>query len=270
MSNVLRQQLTADASHTIHLVLPPVGGLADTITKRLRKVYTDLPGSREVLTYASVLGYRFDLDILTSFMKKDKIEIFHLLQDLDQIYSIVKRIGDSTTFVFDHRKTLETIYSGLGSIAIDCHRDIAEFLESKFGEQKDPFIISYHYYRAREWEKALKFLSISAKISFENYFFADSIKQYQECFKLIKDNKVSFPQLEYNSLLLGYAKALLGNNSTSECIANLNDLEKTASLTEIERAETKLLLGRCWRYEGSGDAVTGRLAELLPENAVRG
>src|SRR5574340_483197 len=141
MSNVLRQQLTADASHTIHLVLPPVGGLADTITKRLRKVYTDLPGSREVLTYASVLGYRFDLDILTSFMKKDKIEIFHLLQDLDQIYSIVKRIGDSTTFVFDHRKTLETIYSGLGSIAIDCHRDIAEFLESKFGEQKDPFII---------------------------------------------------------------------------------------------------------------------------------
>ena len=247
------------------LDLPSTGGLADTITKRLRKVYMDLPGSREVLTYASVLGYRFDLDILTSFMKKDKLEVFHLLQDLDQIYSIVKRIGDSTMFVFDHRKTLETIYSGLGSIAIDCHRDIAEFLESKFGEQKDPFIISYHYYRAREWEKALKFLSISAKTSFENYFFADSIKQYQECFKLIKDNKVSFPQLEYNSLRLGYAKALLGNNSTSECITNLNDLEKTASLTEMERAETKLLLGRCWRYEGSGDA--GRKAiESLEES----
>ncbi len=244
-----------------------IGGLADTITKRLRRVYSDLPSSREILTYASVLGYRFDLDILASFMKKDKIEVFHLLQDLDQVYSVVKRIGDSTTFVFDHRKTQETIYSDLGSIAIDCHKEIAKFLESKFEEQKDPFIVSYHYYRAREWEKTLKFLSISASMSFENYFFVDSIKQYQECFKLIKDNKVSFPQSEYNSLRLGYARALLGNNSTSECIINLNDLDKTTSLTEMERAETKLLLGRCWRYEGSGDA--GRKAIELLEQSLK-
>lgn len=240
-------------------------GLEGTITKRLRRVYSDLPGSREALTYAAVLGYRFDLDMLASFMKKDKIQVFHLLQDLDQIYSIVKRIGSSTTFVFDHRKTQETIYSDLGNIAIECHGEIAKFLESRFDEQKDPFIVSYHYYRAHEWNKALKFLSISANMSFENYFFADSVKQYQECFKLVNENKVSFPQSEYNLLRLGYARALLGNNSTSECITILNDLDKTANLTDAEKAEAKLLLGRCWRYEGSGDA--GRKAiEALEES----
>lgn len=246
-------------------VLPE--NVSEAICKRLGKVYRDLPGARDLLAYASVLGYQFDLDTISNFMRKNKMEIFHLLEDLEKIYSIVKRVGDSTTFVFDHRKTQETIYSGLGVLAVECHREIAKFLENNFGKHKDPFITSYHYYNGHEWEKALKYLELSAETSFDNYFFSNSVKQYEECFQLLKEKRIQISESARILLNIGYARSLLGNNNTSSCITNLNNLLQTFNMSEIQKAETNLLLGRCWRYEGTGDA--GKKAVFSLEESLR-
>lgn len=238
--------------------------LSETLNKRLRRVYSDIPTSREILSYASVIGHQFDVELLAGFLDRDKLEIYHILQDVEERYGIVRQVENTTTFVFDHRNTQETICAGLGQLAIDFHKRIAKFLEDSRPE--NPFLISFHYYGAKEWEDALRWLQLSAKAASESYFFADAVKQYEHCFKIMqqKDIKVSEPEL--NTLELGYARSLLGNNFTSACIKNLNMLlAKTPS--DGQRAEALLLLGRCYRFEGSGNA--GKIAIDALEESLK-
>lgn len=240
--------------------------LHETLIKRLRKVYGDISGSKQILTYAAVLGYRFDVETLSDFLNKDRVETYHILSEIENTYAMVKRIGDTTAFVFDHGKTQEAIYSDLGALASDCHKRIAEFLENP-GRHADPFVISYHYYRAREWENALKYLQISAKTATDNYFFSYAIKQYDECFSIVQKRNIRLSLQEYDLLRLGYAKSLLGNNSIQQCITNLNDLLQSNTIPDEQIAEANLLLSKCYRQEGKQES--GRKAMQTAEKSMQ-
>jgi tetratricopeptide (TPR) repeat protein len=233
--------------------------LSETLNKRLRKIYSDISDSREVLSYASVIGYQFDVELLSSFLNKDKLKVYHVLQDVEERYGVVRQVANTTTFVFDHRNTQEVIYASLGQLAIDCHKKIAEFLENQHAD--NPFLVSFHYYRAKEWDAALQWLHRSAKTASESYFFSDAVKQYEQCFKLIQQKDIKMPESDLAILKLGYARSLLGSSCTSSCITNLNSL-LAENLSEDQRVEALLLLGRCYRFEGSGDSGTKAIKSL--------
>jgi len=233
--------------------------LSETLNKRLRKVYSDIAGSREILSYASVIGHQFDVELLAGFLNKDNLEVYHVLQDVEERYGVVIQVENTTTFAFDHRSTQETIYAGLGQLAIDCHKKIAKFLETQ--QTENPFLVSFHYYRAKEWDDALHWLHISAKTASESYFFSDAVKQYEQCFKLMQQKGIKMPESDLTMLKLGYARSLIGSGCTSTCITNLNSL-LGENLSEDQRADALLLLGRCYRFEGSGDSGTRAIKSL--------
>lgn len=233
--------------------------LSETLNRRLRKVYSDVTSSREILSYASVIGHQFDVELLANFLNKDKLDVYHVLQDIEERYGIVRQVKNTTTFVFDHRSMQEIVYSGLGPLATDCHKKIAKFLESQHAE--NPFLISFHYYRAKELDAALQWLQVSAKTASDGYFFSDAVKQYEQCFKLIQKKDIKMLPFELTVLKLGYARSLLGSNCISSCITNLNSL-LAEEISEEQRSDSLLLLGRCYRFEGSGDSGTKAVQSL--------
>lgn len=240
-----------------HDVVPK--SLYETIMRRLKRAYSDIPGAREIIAYASVMGYKFELDMLSKFLKKDKLEVYHVLQELGNTFSIVRTIDNGETYVFDHRKTQEAIYDSLGIVAADCHLRIAEFLETSYDGKNaahNPFIIAYHYRKGKNWSLALKFLKISAETAFGGYFYSDAVREYRECLSIIEEHGVTLSQSELYSLRLGYCKALLGSNMFQECIAGLDNLLLSHTLPESQKAEALLMLGRCYRMEGNPDSGT--------------
>src|SRR5690606_36970942 len=120
-------------------------------------------------------------------------------------------------------------------------------LESRYDPKdasRDPFAIAYHYRKAGDSPNAVKFLKLSAEAAFGSHFYSDAVAEYEECFALAQQGRVSLSQQETGSLRLGYCRALLGVNKLSECIVGLDELLRSGSLTGQQAAEARLVLGR--------------------------
>ena len=112
----------------------------------------------QALTLASVMGRRFDFRLLQELLEVDEADLMAMLKQLIAAQLVVEETADH--FAFRHALTREAIYTTLLLRERQTlHRQVAEATERLYAASIHPHLaeLSYHYYTAGEWEKALHY-----------------------------------------------------------------------------------------------------------------
>jgi len=112
----------------------------------------------KALTLASVMGRRFDFRLLQELLDVNETDLMAMLKQLIAAQLVVEESANH--FVFRHALTREAIYTTLLLRERQAlHRQVGEATERMYAASMDPHLadLSYHYYTAAEWEKALHY-----------------------------------------------------------------------------------------------------------------
>ncbi|MFL5823022.1 MAG: BTAD domain-containing putative transcriptional regulator [Solirubrobacteraceae bacterium] len=131
----------ADASSSKDSASPRLRalGLPQSVREVVRRRVSRLgPQCRDALTYASIIGSRFDLDVLERVAEIDADELIDLLDGAEQA-ALVQERGDRVgSFMFAHDLIHHSLYEDVGHTRrTRLHRRIAEALEELRGENAE-------------------------------------------------------------------------------------------------------------------------------------
>ena len=133
---------------------------------------------RRVLDAASVIGERFDVDLLSAVLGQDSLEVLEALNSIARSTSLLR--VEEGFFMFDHAKSRLAIYEEIASpLKKGYHRRVAEKIASSSKDNKLPFSeVAYHYAQAGDEEKAVKFALDAGQDALERFSNAEAIKHF--------------------------------------------------------------------------------------------
>ena len=110
---------------------------------------------RKVLDVASVVGTKFDPELIASVMEMDKLKVLEALDSIAHASSLV--VAEGTQYRFDHAKSRDALYEEMSpALRIAYHGEIAKELEAN-SKYRRPSDLAYHYRGAENQEKAVKY-----------------------------------------------------------------------------------------------------------------
>ncbi len=127
----------------------------DAVQRRTQKLDEK---TLQALTLAAVLGRRFNFHLLRELLQADEKDVTARLKKLVNAQLVVEEAVDQ--FAFRHALTREAVYSTLLlRERQNLHRLVGETIERLFPSTNNPRLadLSYHYYTASEWSKALEY-----------------------------------------------------------------------------------------------------------------
>jgi len=134
------------------------GTIRGLITARIDRLHDEV---RRVLKIAAVIGRNFFYRVLQAIDEADP-SLDASLERLQQIDLIrEKRQIPELEYMFKHDLTQEAAYESiLIQKRIELHRKVGEIIEVLFRDRLEEFygLLSYHYSKAEEWEKAQHYL----------------------------------------------------------------------------------------------------------------
>ena len=199
--------------------------IKDIILQRLGAL---LHGQREVLDAASVIGEKFEPELLASVLGRDPLEILKMLDDVAKNTSLV--CCDEEMCRFDHARSRDAVYDQISpALKRGYHTRVAEKLEStnKSGKQ---FLceIAYHYAQAGNREKAIKYSLAAGQDALSRWSNAEAVKQFSYVLQMTGKR----PECTEEDLvaLEGLGDALKASNMFRE---SLKPYEELANKSEL-------------------------------------
>jgi DNA-binding CsgD family transcriptional regulator len=209
----------------------------------------------QALTLASVMGRRFDFRLLQELLEVDETDLMAMLKQLIAAQLVVEESADH--FVFRHALTREAIYTTLLLRERQAlHRQVGEATERMYEASMDPHLadLSYHYYTAGEWEKALHYSQQAGERARRLYSQREAIVFYSRALVAARhlDTPVDTELLSDR----GHAYLILGDFRSA-----LDDFEQARKIAQEQRdgkAEWRALndLGKFWtgrNYQRTGE-----------------
>jgi len=154
--------------------------LRGLITARIDRLQDEV---KQVLIYASVIGRNFFYRILKAVDEADQSLDFSLEQLLQIDLIRKKKQLPELEYMFKHALTQDAAYESIlihQRIAI--HRKVGETVELLFKNRLEEFygLLSYHYTKAEEWEKAQHYLFKAADQSGKIAADAEALYHYKK------------------------------------------------------------------------------------------
>jgi DNA-binding CsgD family transcriptional regulator len=207
------------------------------------------------LTLASVMGRRFDFRLLQELLEVDEADLMGMLKQLIAAQLVVEETADH--FVFRHALTREAIYTTLLLRERQTlHRQVGDATERLYAASLHPHLadLSYHYYTAGEWEKALHYSRQAGERARRLYSQREAIVYYSRA--LVASRHLG---IDVETELLsarGQAYRILGDYRSA-----LDDFEQARKIAQEQQdgqAEWRALndLGFFWtgrNYERTGE-----------------
>lgn len=188
------------------------GRIYDIVMRRLM----NLPKlHRELLECASVCGNEFSSSHLERLTGLKKIDVLKALRDLQIEYSMIHTTDNF--YVFDHGKVRDVIYSNIPpEIRMEYHRMLGELIESENKENAEETtpLLAYHFSRAGERKKAMRYLKIAAEGARRRFANRDAVRLYSELLEFLREPEES----NEKALALesrAEARALMGDYSNA-------------------------------------------------------
>jgi KaiC/GvpD/RAD55 family RecA-like ATPase/tetratricopeptide (TPR) repeat protein len=175
---------------------------------------------RRVLDAASVIGEEFDVELLSTVLQLNSLEVLETLNLISHSTSIVLDAGMG--FRFDHARSREILYGELSpSLKRGYHARIAEKLESVGKLGKLPFSdLAYHCERAGNKEKAIKYALAAGQDELAKWSNTQAIKHFQFVLQNIPEGHVE----EKRTALEGLGDAYASNCMYGEAIKTFDEL----------------------------------------------
>lgn len=209
----------------------------------------------QALTLASVMGRRFDFRLLQELLEVDEADLMSMLKQLIAAQLVVEESVDH--FAFRHALTREAIYTTLLLRERQAlHHRVAEVTERLYAASIDPHRgdLSYHYYTAGEWEKALHYSQQAGERARRLYSQREAIVYYSRA--LVAARHLGTPVETELLSARGHAYRILGDFRSA-----LDDFEQARKLAQEQqdgKAEWRSLndLGLFWtgrNYQQTGE-----------------
>jgi len=149
---------------------------------------------RKFLDAASVIGEKFDAELLASVLGQDILEVLETLNLIAQSTSIMQVQEDC--YKFDHARSREILYEALPPpLKHGYHTRVAEVLESKNKEGKLPFAeLAYHWAEADNKEKAIKYSLKAGQEALDRWANTEAAKHFRYVINSIREEKEHFDQ----------------------------------------------------------------------------
>jgi len=150
--------------------------IQDAVQRRTQQLDA---GTLQALTLASVMGRRFDFRLLQELLNVNEADLMAMLKQLIAAQLVVEETADH--FVFRHALTREAIYTTLLLRERQTlHRQVGEATERLYAASLHPHLadLSYHYYTAGQWEKALHYSQQAGERARRLYSQREAIVDY--------------------------------------------------------------------------------------------
>jgi tetratricopeptide (TPR) repeat protein/KaiC/GvpD/RAD55 family RecA-like ATPase len=149
--------------------------LKDVILRRLSQLKFN---QRRVLDVASVIGEKFDVDLLSTVLNQDSLEVLENLNTIARSTSLI--CVEQNSFRFDHAKSRDAIYEEIAlPLKRGYHKRAAEKLETTVKNGSLPLgEIAYHYAEAGIEERAIKFAMDAGQDALARFSNAEAIKYF--------------------------------------------------------------------------------------------
>jgi tetratricopeptide (TPR) repeat protein len=155
----------------------------------LRRLGALKPAQRKILDIASVIGSKFDPELLAAVATQDNLETLETLGTIEKSTSLV--VGEGSLYRFDHAKYRDALYEEISQpLRKAYHSRIAERIESGWsGTGKLPAgDLAFHYAQAGNKEKSVKYSIAAGGEALGIYSGAEAIKHFRYVLDLTKDD----------------------------------------------------------------------------------
>jgi len=231
----------------------------------LRRVGMLKPNQRRILDLASVIGEKFDVDLLGAVLGQDSLEVLETLNAVAQSSSLVCCVG--SYFAFDHAKSREAIYEEISSpLKRGYHARIADKVEAKTKDAKDLPVndLAYHYAQAGNKEKAVEYALAAGEDALARFSNAEAVKHYAYVLDAITD--ASEYADKRTMALEGLGDALSASGLFDEAMKMFEQLSRVTESGGVKlRALRKVLV--CTYWVGGDPAHSLELAGKAEEYA---
>lgn len=226
--------------------------IQDAVQRRTQKLDER---TLQALTLAAVLGRRFDFRLLQELLVTNEEDLMNRLKQLVSAQLVVEEAAD--LFAFRHALTREAVYSTLLLRERQTlHRLVGDTMERLFTTSRKPHLadLSYHYFTAGEWQKALDYSRQAGDQACLLYAQREVIVFYSRV--LVATRKLNLPIDPDLLTVRGNAYEVLGDFKSA-----LEDYEQALELarqTNHGQAEwqTLIKLGALWAvrdYQRTGE-----------------
>jgi tetratricopeptide (TPR) repeat protein/KaiC/GvpD/RAD55 family RecA-like ATPase len=145
----------------------------------LRRVGMLKPNQRRILDLASVIGEKFDVELLGAALGQDSLEVLETLNDISQSSCLV--FCEGNYYGFDHAKSRDAVYEEIPPLLRrGYHARIAEKMEAKGKGGKDLPVndLAYHYAQAGNNEKAVKYALAAGEDALARFSNSEAARQF--------------------------------------------------------------------------------------------
>ena len=219
---------------------------------------------RRVLDAASVIGEKFNVELLSTVLGLDILDTLETLNLIAHTTSLVS--VEENCYIFDHSRSRETLYEELSPpLKRGYHLRVAERMESTVKEGRLPFgDLAYHYAQAGNTEKAEKCALAAGKDALERFSNTEAIKHFT--FVLQTASETPENAQARGTALEGLGDAYYAGGRYEDAIKTFDSLANSAIGATRQRAYIKEMEA-VW-FKGSNPATLLELAKKAEEHVV--
>jgi tetratricopeptide (TPR) repeat protein len=210
----------------------------------MRRVENLKPDQRKLLNLASVIGSKFEPELLATVLRQSSLEVLEALNSIALSSSLV--ICEGNTYRFDHVKSRDAVYEEIpGLLRKAYHGWVAEKMEAdRKGEKPSAADLVYHYAQAGNKVKAIKCALTAGQEALTKW----SNLQAVEHFAYVLQNASDGQDEERRTALEGLGDAYAANYMYADAIKTFDQLAASESgavrLRSIRKAmDTAFLKG---------------------------
>nr|AGF93028.1 TPR repeat-containing adenylate/guanylate cyclase [uncultured organism] len=169
----------------------------DLVVRRLDRLMEE---QRELLECASVIGEKFESEILGKMTGLKRVKLLKNLNELEKTHKLIESLGDE--YRFDHSKIREVLYNGLNEeLQREYHRIVAEGYEERDEDEIDKVVedIAYHLFQAED-ERAIDYLLDAGDKAQDKYANEEAEWFYKHALSLVGEKETNTSKKAYEGL----------------------------------------------------------------------
>jgi tetratricopeptide (TPR) repeat protein/KaiC/GvpD/RAD55 family RecA-like ATPase len=152
----------------------------------LQRMSILLHNQRKIIDAASVIGEKFDAELLASVVGLDFAEVVEALELIGQTTSLL--VCEEGLYRFDHARTRDAVYGEISSVLKKVyHGKVAEQLESKSRGKFPLSEVAYHYAQAENKEKAVEYALASGQDALTRWSNVEAIRHFSYVLQAVAD-----------------------------------------------------------------------------------
>ena len=211
----------------------------------LRRVSMLKPNQRRILDLASVIGDKFNVELLGAVLGQDSLEVLETLNAIGQSSSLV--CCEGSFYEFDHAKSREAIYEEISPpLKKGYHERIAEKIEAKSKDTNDLPVndLAYHYAQAGNMGKAVEYALAAGEDALARFSNAEAERQFAYVLNTVSET----PEYasERTKALEGLGDAFSANGLFVEALKTFERLSSVAESGVVKLRALRKALACSW------------------------